>query len=99
MRYFQKQGALRTQALTAGMIDSFSGFLGQIIILIITVGFGASSIHVDWSRLSFDGDGGHVLALALVLVVIGGISLMAVARLRRWVFEFVRQSIGAIRSR
>jgi uncharacterized protein (TIRG00374 family) len=98
MRYFQKQGAARTQALTAGVIDSVSGFIGQIIILIITVGFGASSIHIDWSQLSLDADVGHVLALAVVLLAIGGLSILVIARLRNWVVNFVREAIGAIRS-
>jgi uncharacterized membrane protein YbhN (UPF0104 family) len=98
MRYYQKQGAPRTEALTAGVIDSFSGFLGQILILIITLGFGAASLNFNFSSLSFDLDAGHVLVLALVLVAIGGIALVAIGRLRRWVIDFVRQAIGAIRS-
>ncbi len=98
MRYYQKQGAPRTEALTAGVIDSFSGFLGQILILIITLGFGAASLNFDFASLSFDLDAGHVLVLALVLVVVGGITLLAIARLRQWVFDFVRQAIGAVRS-
>jgi uncharacterized membrane protein YbhN (UPF0104 family) len=98
MRYYQKQGAPRTQALTAGMIDSFSGFLGQIIILIITLGFGAASLDFDFSQLSLDVDAGRVLALAFVVLVIGAVSLFAIARLRHWVFDFVRQAVDAIRS-
>ena len=73
MRYYQKQGAPSTEALTAGVIDSFSGFLGQIIILIITLGFGAASLNFDFTQLSFDVDAGHVLVLALVVLVIGGL--------------------------
>ena len=84
--------------MTAGVIDSFSGFLGQILILIVTLGFGASSIHFDFSSLSIDVDAGHVLVLAVVLVAIGAISLIVIGRLRRWVVAFVREAIGAIRS-
>ncbi len=98
MRYYQKQGAPRTEALTAGVIDSFSGFLGQIFILIVTIGFGTASLDFNYSQLSFDVDAGRVLAIALVLVVLGGLSLLAIARLRRWVIGFVEEAIGAIRS-
>src|SRR5262249_1487691 len=91
MRYYQKQGAPRTEALTAGVIDSFSGFLGQILILIITFGFGAASLNFNFSSLSFDLDAGHVLVLALLLVIAGGVALVAIARLRRWVIGFVHQ--------
>ncbi|HEY2814355.1 MAG TPA: lysylphosphatidylglycerol synthase transmembrane domain-containing protein, partial [Acidimicrobiales bacterium] len=97
MRYFQKQGAPRSEALTTGVIDSFSGFLGQMIILIICLGFGASSIHFDFSKLDFDLDAGHILLLALVILLIGVTLLTAVKRIRRWTFGFVHQAIDAVR--
>src|SRR5262249_40838393 len=98
MRYYQKQGAPSSQALTAGVIDSFSGFIGQIIILIITLGFGAASLNFDFSQLQFDVDGGQVLAVALIVLVFGGLMLIVLARVRRWVVEFLKQGWDAVRS-
>jgi uncharacterized membrane protein YbhN (UPF0104 family) len=80
------------------VIDSFSGFIGQIIILIITLGFGAASLDFSFSEVSFDVDAGRVLALALILLVLGGLILISLARVRRWVVAFLKEGWGALRS-
>jgi glycosyltransferase 2 family protein len=97
MRYFQKQGAPQAEALAAGALDSLSGFIGQLIILLITLGFGASSIDFDWSRLSIDIDLRRIGLLAALLVAAGLVSLFVVRRLRQWIRRFLAEAFGALR--
>ena len=86
VRFFQKQGVAAAKALTFGALDSFSLFLTQLSILIVTVGFGLTSL--DFNLNSGDVSGAAKLAaVAIVAVVIGLIVVLAVRRLREWVFK------------
>jgi uncharacterized membrane protein YbhN (UPF0104 family) len=97
MRYFQKQGAPQAEALAAGALDSLSGFIGQLIILLITLGFGASSIEFDWSRFSIDIDIRRIGLFAALLFAAGLVSLFVVKRLRQWIRRFLSEAFGALR--
>jgi uncharacterized membrane protein YbhN (UPF0104 family) len=96
VRFFQKQGVAAAKAVTFGALDSFSLFLTQLAILIVTVGFGLTSL--DFTLDGEDVSGAAKLAvLAIVAVVIGLIVVASVRRLREFVFHQIAQARDALR--
>ena len=92
MRFYQKQGADRTDALTASALDSLGGFLVQIVILVLTLGLGLSTMTFSTAELDLSFHAGKLLAVAAIGVVIGGIVILALAKLRNWVVGFLAQA-------
>ena len=96
VRFFQKQGVAAAKAVTFGALDSVSLFITQLAILLVTLGFGMTTL--DFSLDGDDVSGAAKLAvLAIVAVVIGIIVVLVVRRLREWVFEQLRQARDALR--
>ena len=98
VRFFQKQGVAAAKALTFGALDSVSLFITQLAILVVTVGFGHTSLDFGASG----GVSGHSTATKLVIAVVvavvaGVVVVLAVRRLRTWVFHQLSQAFDALR--
>jgi uncharacterized protein (TIRG00374 family) len=82
MRYYQKQGVGRTEAVTAGSISGVSGFVVQIVLLVTTFALAGSSLD-----LQLEGDvGSTVVRLAGLVLAAAAVALLvvlAVPALRR----------------
>src|SRR5580765_749500 len=79
VRFFQKQGVAAAKALTFGALDSVSLFATQLAILIVTVGFGLTSL--DFGAPNGEDGIGTALKLvivAIVAIVIGIVVVLAV---------------------
>ena len=97
VRFFQKQGVAAAKALTFGALDSVSLFITQLAILVVTVGFGHTSLDFGASG----GVAGHstaknLMIAVVVAVVVGVIVVLAVRRLRTWVFQQLSQAFDAV---
>jgi uncharacterized membrane protein YbhN (UPF0104 family) len=96
VRFFQKQGVAAAKAVTFGALDSFCLFLTQLAILIVTVGFGLTSL--DFSLDTGNVSGAAKLAvLVIVGVIIGVIVVLVVRKLREWVFHQLSLAREALR--
>lgn len=96
IRFFQRQGIPPATAVSISAIDSFSGFLVQIGLLVLTLVFGVGAVDLTLSLpedANFDGLVTLlvVLAVALVVLVVGGLSL---PRVRRSIVERVRPVVN-----
>jgi uncharacterized membrane protein YbhN (UPF0104 family) len=96
-RYFQKQGATAAAALSAGAIDGVSGFIVQVGILLVTIGFGLASLDLDIQRPERDSNGSPLLVLVVVLLAVAAVVLAVVPRLRAKVKEGIGEALGAVR--
>jgi uncharacterized membrane protein YbhN (UPF0104 family) len=98
VRFFQKQGVAAAKALTFGALDSVSLFVTQLAILIVTVGFGLTSL--DFGTRNADGGLGTALKLAIaaiIAILVGIVVVLAVRRLRTWVFHQISQAFDALK--
>jgi uncharacterized membrane protein YbhN (UPF0104 family) len=100
IRFFQKFGLPPTGAVSTGVIDSFFGFLVQIVLLLVILlsglpGFtspirgtsdGSSTDTSTSTSSSSSSAVGSVLLLLVVLLVVGLVIALVVPRLRRQLF-------------
>jgi uncharacterized protein (TIRG00374 family) len=97
VRFFQRNGVDTGGALSIGLIDSLSGFVIQItLILIITLSglasldlFSSSSSSSASSNSSSSSSGPTLLILAAVLLVLGAIVALAIPRYRAAIKEAI----------
>ncbi len=75
IRFFQRNGLDRTTAIAVGGLDSVSGFVAQITLIVVIVGFGLGSLNLDISTSSIDFNG--QLLLILVFAIAAGIAVVA----------------------
>ena len=105
IRFFEKFGIPGGAAVSMGMIDSFSGFLVQIVLLVtITLsglpGFTSSVIpssSSDTSSSDSTSSSPNVLLLAVVLVVVGALITVLVPRFRKRIREAIPRWRDAVR--
>ncbi len=98
VRFYQKQGVAVAKALTFGALDSVSLFLTQLAILIVTVGFGLTSLDFSAQRDEAGLGTGLKLAIAaIVAILVGIVVVLAVRRLRTWVFHQIAQAFDALK--
>jgi uncharacterized membrane protein YbhN (UPF0104 family) len=96
IRFFQRQGVPPATAVSISAIDSFSGFIVQIVLLVLTLVFGVGQVDMTLSVPSDADLGGLVTALvvaavvALVLLVVG----LALPRVRARIVERVRPLVS-----
>jgi len=95
IRFFQKAGATTTGAVAVGIIDSVSGFLVQVTLLlaITLTGLGSLNLKGDGSGQSLDWT--LIVIAAVVAVVAVSIALM-LPRVRRMIRERVSDSRVAL---
>jgi uncharacterized membrane protein YbhN (UPF0104 family) len=96
VRFFQRLGVPPATSMTAGVIDSVSGFVVQILLFVVL--FFGSDLDLG---LSTDVSGTSGLAtvalLVLAVVVLAGLVVAVVAPLRRRLVAVWRQAAGALR--
>jgi uncharacterized membrane protein YbhN (UPF0104 family) len=78
--------------VSISMIDSFTGFLVQVAVLLLTLGAGLGGVQLDFSfDLSGSGQDLFVLlAAAAAVVVVVGVLALALPRIRHRIVERVR---------
>jgi uncharacterized membrane protein YbhN (UPF0104 family) len=95
IRFFQRNGLDKTMAIAVGGLDSVSGFVAQIGLLIVIIGFGLGSLGLDIDTSNADLDGR--LLLILLLVLAAGIAVVAfVPKVRNPVMSVIRTTWGKI---
>ena len=102
IRFFQRQGLPATSAVSISAIDGFSGFLVQILLLVMTLGFGVGDVVLDFQGSSDSSSGGSsnlVVALGIlaVAVAVAGFVALSVRRVRRRLVERVRPMVAQVR--
>ncbi len=105
IRFFQCQGLPGVAAVSAGAIDSLANNVIQVLIIVVLLIFGESSVDLNLSAPSSDSGPGHLLWIllgllivtVLVVVFVGRIRRGIVSRVRTW-WPQVRESLGALRS-
>lgn len=97
LRFQQRFGVPPAAALSAGLIDSFSGFLVQVTLI-------ATAVFVVRPDLSEIGDGGGTFDIDLVFILVGvvvvalaGVALWRLPKLRDRVREVVGEARSALR--
>jgi uncharacterized membrane protein YbhN (UPF0104 family) len=70
IRFFQRNGLDRTTAIAVGGLDSVAGFVAQISLIVVIVGFGLGSLNLDISADAPDFSG-RLLLIAIVALAIG----------------------------
>jgi uncharacterized membrane protein YbhN (UPF0104 family) len=100
LRFFQRHGLSTGTALAVGAIDSFTGFICQMILLLLILVVGSVSVDVDMDTVTSSGLAQLVIwivALALLMVVV----VLVVPRFRRPIIarlrSLVKDGMGAIR--
>lgn len=89
IRFFQRNGLDRTTAIAVGGLDSVAGFVAQISLIVVIVGFGLGSLNLSASTSNVDFNG--QLVLIVVLAVLVGVAIVAfVARLRDPVVSVIK---------
>ena len=70
IRFFQRNGLDRTTAIGVGGLDSVAGFVAQISLFLVIVGFGLGSLNLNISA-SAPNLNGQLILIALAAIVIG----------------------------
>lgn len=91
VRFYQRVGSTAATALGAGALDSVSNFLVQVVLVVITLGFGLGSIQFDLSStLSQLPSGLLRLVVGVVITfIVAVIVVMVVPSLRRRVMPAI----------
>ena len=99
IRFFQRQGLPAGSAVSIAAIDSFSGFLVQASLLLLTLVFGVGEVHLDFQRTSQGSsiDLTTVLGILAVLAVVLGVLAVAMRRIRERLVARVRPVIAQVR--
>jgi len=100
VRFFQRFGVRPAEAMTAGVIDSVSGFTVQILLFVCL--FGLSDVDLGFSLDTGELSGAATLALiALGVVLVAGLVVVLVRPVRRRVvavLQAARSALGVLRS-
>ena len=96
VRFFQKQGVAAAKAVTFGALDSFCLFLTQLAILIVTVGFGMTTLDFNLDTENVSG-AAKLAVVAIVAGAVGVVVVLVVRKLRDWVFHQLSLARDALR--
>ena len=81
VRFFQKQGAPTTQALTIGLVDSVFGFIIQVLLIVTILLSGLASLDLSFTGFDIDPNG-TLLVIAGVFLVVAIVVALTVRRIR-----------------
>ena len=92
IRFFQRQGIPPGSAVSISAIDSFSGFLVQISLLLLTLVFGVGKVDLsfDTASTSSISDLSWVLVVAVVVLVVVVVLAIALKAIRRRIWARVK---------
>jgi glycosyltransferase 2 family protein len=104
VRFFQCQGLPGSAAVAAGAIDSLANNVVQVLLIVLLLIFGESTVDLNLSAPSSDSGAGRLLWIlvglivltTLVVVLVGRIRRAVVGRIRKWWPE-VRDSVTGLR--
>jgi uncharacterized membrane protein YbhN (UPF0104 family) len=100
VRFLERFGLRPTEAMTAGVIDSVSGFVVQIVLFLLL--FFTSDLDLGLSTDGSDLSGAATFALiVLVALVVAAVIVVSVAPVRRRVLAVAREakdSLGVLRT-
>jgi glycosyltransferase 2 family protein len=101
VRFFQRQGVRPATAVSIGVLDGFSGFIVQLMILVgvLVLGIGTVDLDIDPSRSESFGNlvllvVGMAAAAVIVVLAVPVLRRNTIAALRRWVGEALRVARG-----
>ena len=95
VRFFQRCGVGPSTAISAGVIDSVSGFIVQFVLFVLV--FFASDVDLGLSTDTEELSGLATIALIVIVVlVVAGIIIAFVARVRRRVLAIYREVKAAL---
>lgn len=98
IRFFQRAGLTPSAALTSGAIDSVSGFIVQILLLVGIPLLGLGTLRLD---VTSELDTSSIATMVLVIVVVVVVALavvLLVPALRRRVLDLARELLGHVRA-
>ena len=105
VRFFQRNGVDTGGALSIGLIDSLSGFLIQILLILVITISGLASLDLssgssgsNSSGSSTSSSGPSLLILAAVLLILGAIVALAIPRYRAAIKEAIPRHRANIRA-
>jgi uncharacterized membrane protein YbhN (UPF0104 family) len=102
IRFFERVGVEAGGAVSIGLIDSVCGFLVQVLLILGITLSGLASLAFGSSGSSADGSsggssGGRLLLLAAALVVLGGLTALAIPKYRRVIRESIPRYRAAVK--
>ncbi len=104
IRFFQRSGATPAGAVSAGALDSVSGFIAQITLIFTFLLLGLGTLEFGGGQSSVDVDEAAVQAVVVILiavVVVAIIAFLTVAPLRnrvRSVVDQLREALAVLHS-
>ncbi len=98
IRFFQRQGVPAATALSISGIDSFSGFLVQMALLVLTLVFGVGTVDLTLSLPADANIDGllTILAVAAALVVVAAVVALALPRVRQRIVDRIRPMVTEV---
>jgi len=103
MRFFQRVGGSASTAVGVSAIDSMANFVAQVgLLLVITMfGLGSLDLQITSATGELDGDAASLVLLVGVGLLLAGVVVLAVPKLRRKVIPVVtqvREGLQSLRS-
>ena len=95
IRFLQKLGVPLATATTQGPVISLIGFIVEVMLLVVCAWSIGQEVDVDGLA---DIDTGGLVAIAMLVVVIGGLVLFSVPTLRAKVLPVIKDAFSSIRS-
>ena len=92
VRFLGKFGINSVTAATTGAITNVAGIVAQATLMVLTVIVGKGS--VDLSQLDTGGGMLKILGFAIVILLIGGVVVLVVSKLRHWVEDKIRKPLS-----
>ena len=96
VRFFQRVGVGPTTAISAGVIDSVSGFVVQIALFLGMFFLSDADLHLTTDTTTTSG-WATIALIVIVAIVVCGVIVMAVSAVRRRVVAAVREARAALR--
>jgi uncharacterized protein (TIRG00374 family) len=92
IRFFQKAGLPAASAVTIGALDGFSGFVVQVLLLLVISLSGAISLK-DLTNNAAGNGLSWLLIVGVILAAVAGVALvLSVKRLRLWALARLREA-------
>lgn len=95
IRFLQKLGVPLATASTQGPVISLIGFVAEVILLLLSAWAIGQEVETDGLT---DFDAGGLIAIAIAVVVIGGVVLLSVPKLRAKVVPVVKDALSSVRA-
>ena len=95
IRFLQKLGVPLATASTQGPVISLIGFVAEVVLLLLSARAIGQEIETDGLA---DFDAGGLIAIAIAVVMIGGVVVLSVPNLRSKVVPVAKDTLSSVRS-